>query len=223
MSTLPLLLSDPPPQTPEAKRARIDFFDVWSRLFRDAYLLPIRKWCRRYGLVSGGHFGGDDETMGSAQYGYGHILRALRGLDVPGVDTIWRQLFPGQHIHYFPRYAGSVTRQEGWRCVLTEPFAVYGNGLTLAEMKWLTDYQYVRGCNMLVMGRYPAGKSGNLMSGERPHFGPMSPLWRYQPLFQEYAARLAYLMSVGEGATDVALYFDLTGVSSTRLNEREFT
>jgi hypothetical protein len=207
IESLPLLLSNPPLQTAAARRARIDFFEVWSRLFQQAYLLPIRDWCRKYGLLSGGHFGGDDETMGSATYGYGHILRAMRGLDLPGVDTIWRQLFPGQHNHYFPRYAGSVARQQGLRRVLTESFAVYGNGLTLAEMKWLTDYQYVRGCNTLVMSAYPAGTEGHLMSGERPHFGPASPLWRYQPVFQDYAARLGYVLSRGEGATDVALYF----------------
>jgi hypothetical protein len=207
IESLPSLLSNPPPQSPEAKRARIDFFDVWSRLFQEAYLLPIRNWCRRYGLLSGGHFGGEDETMGSARYGYGHILRAMRGLDMPGVDTIWRQLYPGQRNHHFPRYAGSVARQEGRRMVLTESFCVYGNGLTLAEMKWLIDYQYVRGCNITMMGNYPAGTSGNLMSGERPHYGPMNPLWDYQPLFQNYAARLGYMLSLGEGATEVGLYF----------------
>jgi hypothetical protein len=207
IESLSSLLSNPPPQTPEAKRVRIDFFDVWSRLFQQAYLFPIRDWCRRYGLISGGHFGGEDETMGSARYGYGHILRAMRGLDMPGVDTIWRQLYPGQRNHHFPRYAGSVARQEGRSLVLTESFCVYGNGLTLAEMKWLIDYQYVRGCNITMMGNYPAGTSGNLMSGERPHYGPMNPLWDYQPLFQNYAARLGYMLSLGQGATEVGLYF----------------
>src|SRR5712691_10073533 len=207
IDTLPLLLSNPPPQTSEAKQARIDFFDVWSELFQQAYLVPIRDWCRKYGLLSGGHFGGEDETMGSARYGYGHILRAMRGMDLPGVDTIWRQLFPGQRNHHFPRYAGSVARQDGRRLALTESFAVYGNGLSLAEMKWLVDYQYVRGCNMVVMGNYPAGSSGNLMSGERPHFAPINPLWQHQPIFQAYTARLGYVMSLGSGAADTALYF----------------
>ncbi|MCL4852246.1 MAG: hypothetical protein KJZ78_12805, partial [Bryobacteraceae bacterium] len=148
IETLPSLLADPPAQTAEAKRARIDFFDVWSDLFQKAFLLPIRDWCRTYGILSSGHFGGEDETMGSALYGYGHILRAMRGMDLPGVDTIWRQLFPGQRNHHFPRYAGSVARQNGQNAV-TESYGVYGNGLTLAEMKWLVDYQYVRGCNRM--------------------------------------------------------------------------
>jgi hypothetical protein len=206
VEALPLLLASPPGQTAEAKRARIDFYDVWSALFQETYLLPIRDWCRAHGLLYGGHHSGEDETMGSALHGYGQILRAMRGMDLPGVDTIWRQLFPGQRNHHFPRYAGSVARQNGHNAV-TESFGVYGNGLTLAEMKWLVNFQYVRGCNRLVIESYPAGTSGNLMSGERPHFGPMNPLWQYQPIFQDYTARLGYMLSLGTGGGDVALYF----------------
>ena len=35
----------------------------------------------------------------------------------------------------------------------------------------------------------------------------MNPLWQYQPLFQDYAARLGYMLSLGAGATEVGLYF----------------
>ena len=136
----------------------------------------------------------------------------MREQDIPGVDVIWRQIFPGQRNHHFPRYAGSVGRQNGHHLVLTESFAVYGNGLSLAQMKWITDYQYVRGINMMVMGCYPSGTSGNLISGERPHLGPMSPQWRHQYLFQDYAARLGYVLSLGEAATDVALYYPVRDV-----------
>ncbi len=51
IETLPLLLANPPPQDPRAMQARIDFFDVWSELFQQAYLLPIREWCRKYGIA----------------------------------------------------------------------------------------------------------------------------------------------------------------------------
>jgi hypothetical protein len=211
IEALPLLMSNPALQTPEAQRARIDFYDVWSQLFHDAYLAPLRDWCRKYGMLFSGHLGGDDDTMGSANYGYGHILRALRGMDLPGVDIIWHQVFPGQRNHHFPRYAGSIARQRGQNAV-TESYGVYGNGLTLAEMKWLVDYQYVRGCNRMVIESYPVGASGNLMSGERPHFGPRNPLWEFQPVFQDYTARLGYVLSLGEGGTGVALYFPVRDI-----------
>ena len=61
---------------------------------------------------------------------------------------------------------------------------MYGNGLTPAEMKWLVDYQYVRGCNIMVMGDSRAGSAGNLMSGERPHLGPVSPSGSFNRFFR---------------------------------------
>ena len=122
---------------------------------------------------------------------------------IPSGGTV----FPASGITIFPATPEASPGRKTGTGVPTESFSVYGNGLTLAEMKWLVDYQYVRGCNILVMGNYPAGSSGNLMSGERPHLGPVSPLWQYQPIFQDYTARLGYVMSLGSGAADTALYF----------------
>ena len=48
----------------------------------------------------------------------------------------------------FPVYAASVAHQNAVRFAFTESFCVYGNGLTPAQMKWLIDYQYVRGINL---------------------------------------------------------------------------
>jgi hypothetical protein len=45
------------------------------------------------------------------------------------------------------------------------------------------------------------------MCGERPHFGPINPLWDYIPTFHSYVARLGYALSCGQPAIDTALYF----------------
>ena len=49
----------------EYARHRIDYCDVVSDLFVERYVLPLRDWCRRNGLLSSGHFV-DDETIASA-------------------------------------------------------------------------------------------------------------------------------------------------------------
>ena len=70
-------------------------------------------------------------------------------------------------------------------------------------MKWLVDYQYVRGLTLLVCGVYPLSTRDHLMLGERPHFGPVNPLWDFLPDFHRYVARLGYLLSCGTGFYDV--------------------
>ena len=192
----------------QAMQTRVEFYDVWTNRFAQAYFMPLRQWCRQHNLASGGHLGGEDETLGAVQHGFGHALRQLRTLDVPGVDVIWRQLFPGQaRRHHFPKFASSAAHQNGTRYAFTESFAVFGNGLTPAQMKWLVDYQFVRGINLLVGACYPYGTREHHMTGERPHFGSCNPVWDHIVGFHAYAARLGCCLSMGEPAVSVALYY----------------
>lgn len=200
----------PPSRTmsPADAQARVDFFDLWSGQFRDAYFLQLREWCRRNRLASGGHLNGENETLGAVRHGFGHALRQLRAMDIPGVDVIWRQIFPGKtDNHHFPKYASSAAHQIGARYAFTESFCVYGNGVTPEQMKWIVDYQYVRGINLLVIGCYQLTTQDHHMTGERPHFGRANPLWDHLRGFHAYAARLGYAISVGTPKITTALYY----------------
>ena len=215
----------------EGMQVRIDYFDWWSRRLCGAFLAPLAEWCRKSGIMFAGHFGGDDETIGSRVHGYGHILRALRTLDIPGVDAIWRQIFPGkkQNVtinipgnkpydmavcanHHFPKFASSVMRQRGLKWSVTESFAVYGEGLTLAQMRWIIHFQYVRGINLTTMGGTQYRAKGFDRVRQRPIFSPDNPSWDYMPLFHGYVARLSYLLSLGVPVVSTAVYFPVRDV-----------
>ncbi len=210
---IPTLLTEPSDDDSKAiTQARIDFYDVWSQLFVERYFIPIRDWCRENGLLSGGHIGGEDEPIGNAKYGYGHILRVLRALDLPSIDTIWRQTFPSLRSHPFPKYASSVARQMSQPYVMTESFAVYGNGLTPGEMRWITHQQYVRGVSLMVVACYPYSTREHFMPGERPHFGRVNPLWKYMDIYHAHTARLGYLLTRGNPTCTTALYYDIRSI-----------
>ncbi|HOZ48782.1 MAG TPA: glycosyl hydrolase [Candidatus Hydrogenedentes bacterium] len=203
-------------------RARVDFYDLWTSRFAEAYFTRLQAWDRRHRLGSAGHLGGEDETLGAIRHGFGHPLRQLRAMDVPGVDLIWRQLFPGRpNQHHFPKLASSAAHYNGSRYAFTESFCVYGNGLTPAQMKWLIDYQYVRGLNLLVMGCYPLSTHDHHMTGERPHFGVMNPLWDHLPAFHAYVARLGYALSVGTPRITTALYYPVRDLWAWGMNATE--
>ncbi len=206
---LPSLFVNPSNDMPPSDaRARIAFYDLWTSRFREAYFGTIQQWCHGAGLGSGGHLNGEDVTLGAVRYGFGHALRQLRAMDVPGVDVIWRQLFPGKpNPHHFPKYASTAAHQNGTRYAFSESFCVYGNGLTPAQMKWVVDYQYVRGINLLVMGCLPLSTRDHHMTGERPHFGPVDPLWDHLRGFHAYTARLGYALSAGTPKISTALYY----------------
>lgn len=192
----------------EEAQNRIAMYDLLSGRFADVYFGGLETWGRNHGLASGGHLGGEDETLGAVKYSFGHVLRPLRRMDVPGVDLIWRQLVPGAGPQSnFPVLAPTAAHQNGTRFAFSESFCVYGNGLTPAQMKWLLDYQYVRGINLMVLGCYPLSTRDHHMTGERPHFGGMNPLWDHLPGFHAYTARLGYALSVGAPAIRTAIYY----------------
>ena len=216
---------------PEGMQARIDYYDWWSQRLCGAFLEPLARWCQKSGLMFAGHFGGEDETIGSRVHGYGHILRVLRTLDIPGVDTIWRQIFPGERRrvkisvpknapyelltcanHHFPKFASSVMHQKGLKSSVTESFAVYGEGLTLAQMRWIVNFQYVRGINLTTMGGTQYRAKGFDRVRQRPIFSPDNPSWGYMPLFHEYTARLSYLLGLGTPDISTALYFPVRDI-----------
>lgn len=209
----PALLGPVETDDPELLQKRIDYYDVRADLYIERYLRPIRRWCRKNHLLSGGHFSGEDEPMGNLTAGFGHILRALRALDVPGVDVIWRQLFPetGKNLP-FPKYASSAAHQAGTNVVMAEVFGVYGNGLTPAEMRWLADFLLVRGVTAFVLGVYPYSTEGPRMSEERPHFGAMNPLWKYQTEFHQYLERSGCLLAQGKPGLSTAFLFDIRSI-----------
>ena len=195
--------------TDDVAKVRIDYYDVMSQLFLERFLNPIRDWCRKNHLQSGGHFGGEDQVEGNALFGYGHILRDLRALDCPGVDVIWRQLWPTNAVNLpFPRYAASAAHQKGDRFVLSETFAVYGSSMTPVEMKWVLDYLLVRGVNTFVFSSYPYSGDN---AGSRL-FGPATHTWDFmKPLF-DYATETAAKLSEGKPDVDTAVFFDVRGL-----------
>lgn len=206
-----LLAAESPDESLDVQRARVDLFDFCSKRFADSYLKPIQDWCRDNGLLSSGHLWQEGAIRFYACGGAFHLLRGYRAMDVPGLDYIFREYYPG-NTPVYAKYPASVSRQKGVKYTMTESYCLAGSGLTLAEMKIALDQQVARGANLLVMGAYPYSTREHLMAGERPHFGPVNPYWRYQGAFHEYAARLSYLMTRGDAVVNAAVYMNMRDI-----------
>ncbi len=192
----------------------MDYYEVVSDLFVERFMLPIREWGRRHGVKSSGHVDGEDQPWAAFRYGHGNLMKTLRAMDAPGVDVIWRQLFPGRGQGMegrqapFPRYAKSAANQIGSRDVLSESFGIYGASLTPGEMKWLVDYQALRGVSMFTFAYYAMSYSGQWMTLFEPQSGPASPYWDFQEPYFRYVHRVSSLLAEGDVATDIAVFFD---------------
>ena len=205
---LPYIMGEVPADG-AAEDALVDYYELASELFCKNFFLKEREWCHQNGLAFTGHVDRDDELMG-AHYGqHFQTLRALRTMDLPGVDVIWRQIWKVKHdlsakYDFFPRMASSAATQVGSGRSLTESFGVYGPGLNYEEMRYTLGAQAIRGVNLWNLMVISYGRGEHHMTGELPSFGEMT----YPDLLgmNRYMERLSYLAAVGRAENRIALY-----------------
>lgn len=192
-------------------RVQIDFCDCYSSVVAENYYEKLRAWCAENGIASSGHLNGEDNFLTVRTHG-GHLMRHLRCFDIPGVDAIWRQIFPGGENSFFPRLASSAAAQNGSALAVSESFAVYGAGLTYDQMRYILHFQAVRGINLFNFMVISYGNSGFTASQERPCFQPEMPGSGDIAPFNDFTARLSYISAVGYASHRAALYYPIRDI-----------
>ncbi len=210
------------------------WYDLLSRMFCENFLLPCKKWANENGIAFTGHMDKDHSPDGCMDGGGNfNLMRALRCFDIPGIDVIWRQLYPENkttdkndmngYNGFFPRYASSAAAQNGTKLAMSEIFGVAGPGLTYDIMRYTVGYQVVRGINIFNPFNFPLGRKGQLLAQELPIFTENQPYHKHLNQFNRYTERLSYISSLGERVCETALYYPVCdfqgGLKSEALSE----
>jgi hypothetical protein len=192
-----------PNPSSDAHGVQADYWDVWSALLRENFYRVQADWCAANGMEYIVHLNNDDNMPALAPLS-GDFFRALRYVQVPGVDAIWRQIWPGT-VADFPKRPSSSTHLNGRPRAFSESYAVYGRGLTLEQAKWVMDFQFVRGINLFENMSFFSDTSQF-----REYFCPpdwrLSPQWDEFPMLAQYANRASYLLAIGTPAASIALF-----------------
>ncbi len=194
------------------------WYDLCSRMFCDNFMLPCKKWANAHGMAFTGHMDKDHDPLGCMDGGGNfNLMRVLRCFDIPGIDIIWRQLYPKNRITsidemnayngFFPRYASSAAAQNGTKLAMSEIFGVAGPGLTYDIMRYTVGYQAVRGINVFNPFNFPLGRKGQLLAQELPIFTENQIYYSCFGQFNRYTERLSYISSLGERVCETALYY----------------
>ena len=99
--------------TPEAQRAKADYFDVWSGMFRDNFYKPQEDWCNARNMEYMVHLN-HEENAGRGEgliANEGSFWRDMRYVGVPGIDNL-NQIGPGI-VADFPKLAASAAHVYG--------------------------------------------------------------------------------------------------------------
>jgi len=194
--------------------ARIGYARILGELFCKNYCDPIVEWCKNHNISFGGHLDLDHFLETSINHVYFSAVEALRHYDVPGVDVIWQQIrYPkdnrtpvAEGCHFFPRVASSASRQTGKHFALTETFAVFGDAKTPDEMRYVVNFQAIRGINVFNFNSINYAlvmKDGKRNSGG---FQSQKPGFYHLKNINDYTKRLSYLLRIGKPVIDTALY-----------------
>ncbi len=197
------------------------WYDLCSRAFCDSFLLPCKKWANDNGIAFTGHMDKDHDPLGCMQGGGNfNLMRALRCFDIPGIDIIWRQIYPEKITNnindmngyngFFPRYASSAAAQNGSGFAMSEIFGVGGCAMNYDTMRYTVGYQAVRGINIFNPFNFPLGRKGQLLAQELPVFTENQPYYRYLGQFNKYVERLSYLSTLGERVCNTGLYYPVS-------------
>lgn len=217
---LPLIAGKTAP-TEETVHILHRWYDLCSRTFCDNFLLTCKKWANEHGMSFTGHMDKDHDPLGCMQGGGNfNIMRALRCFDIPGVDVIWRQIYPENmakntndmngYNGFFPRYASSAAAQNGSEFAMSEIFGVGGCAMTYDTMRYTVGYQAVRGINVFNPFNFPLGRKGQLLAQELPVFTQEQPYYRFLAQFNTYVERLSYLLSLGKRVCETGLYYPVS-------------
>jgi hypothetical protein len=201
---------DGPPATltESQRRARADYYDVFSQMFRDGFFKPQGVWCAENHLEYQVHLNHEEMEMALTR-SEGSFFRDMQYVEVPGIDSIWHQIWTDT-ISDFPRLASSAAHVYGHPWAFTESFAAYRPEPDVTMTRYILNEQFVRGVNLIETMYYPAtstpshstpGVNGDTSGGPAKYM--RDPAY---PALVAYVRRMSYLMSMGRPDASVALY-----------------
>ncbi|MHC4559938.1 MAG: glycosyl hydrolase [Planctomycetota bacterium] len=172
---------------PDTDRYRRDYFRALQARLEETFYGQISQWCDSHGIALTGHPAAPDDI--------GH----LRHFHIPGQDIVWRYIEPNKANSLESsqstqgKCASSAMIHLSRRRNLNEYCGAYGHNFTFEEMKWLTNWLIVRGCNMLVPHAFYYSIRGPRIDERPPDVGPNSPWWKQYKPFADASRRLCWL------------------------------
>jgi hypothetical protein len=172
---------------PDAQLRRRQYRQALRSRLEETFYKPISQWCTGHGIALTGHPGAPDEI------GY------LRYFHIPGQDIAGRQIEPGKPSSLEgaqstqAKAASSAMIHLGRRRNANECCGGRGHNFTFAEMKWLTNWLLVRGCNLLIPHAFFYSIRGPRIDERPPDVGPNSQWWPKFKTFADACRRLCWL------------------------------
>lgn len=211
---LPHLFFDIDGSTPQVRQA---FWQAVASLYVDAFFEPYRKWCESHNLKLTGHVLFEEGLYLNTDF-QADVPELLSRMHIPGTDHLAKVTeIPyggfGNTPHHLTNIQGqklvtSIAHYTGKEAALSETYGCAGWGLSYERMKWIADWQYSLGINLLCPHAVFYSIEGFRKSDAPPSQNHMAG-WEHYRKFADYIGRLSGMLRSGRHAANVALFYPL--------------
>ncbi len=199
---------------------RYDFFDVLNSVYAVTYYKPIQDWCHKHRLKLIGHWYEHEACRHQGERFMFHegldegpvdLFVLSRYVDEVGIDLVCYQVIPGEQNRDYcglPKLGSSSAHVYNLKddLAFSEAFGAYGWHIGLRMMKWLTDWQAVRGINHYILHafnpRYP-----DLDCPPYYYDGGNNPEWKYFSVYVKYVNRISWFLRGGRHVAPILVLY----------------
>ncbi|MDQ4044406.1 MAG: hypothetical protein M3173_03035, partial [Chloroflexota bacterium] len=200
----------------DSARVRHDFYTALTAFYSDAYYRQIHDWCREHDVLFTGHLL-YEESLRKMVRVEGNPFSHYRHMDVIGVDHLYPIIGdrdrPSEHVAM--KLASSAAHQLGSDRLLCESFGGIFMDATMQRMKWLTDWEYVLGVNLLNPHGFHYTLEGSRKRDWPPSMFYQYPWWHYYGEFSAYVSRLGHMLTGGRHVAKVAVLWPINDIFGT--------
>ena len=211
---MPCIFGDCDPQTDREYQANSDYYMLCGNLIRDNYFAPMKKWLNDHNMLSVGHLDNDHDEFFAITNRYGNPIKTLREYDIPGIDVIRNQItYPkdgtnqSDIMDFFPRWISSAAHQCGHSVCLSESLAVYGAHVDPELMRYVVNYQAVRGVSLYNFMVMSYDRNTAMVHQYRPNFVADNLCMTHLKEINDYTARISHILQNTKPHIRTALYY----------------
>lgn len=209
------------------KKIRYDFWSLVSYMFVHNFMKNIYDWCESHNVQATGHVM-MEESIFSQMTSTAGVMPFYEYEHIPGIDWLRRPISSP----VVPKQVGSAACQLGKKKVLTESYALCGWDVSFEELKWIAEWQFVNGVNVICQHAQDYTLKGVCKRDYPPSLFIQQTWWEEYDKFMDYLGRLCVVLSQGNQTADVLLIhpmhsgyilYDGTRTDEIRLLDDKFT
>ena len=201
---------------PDSARVRYDFYNTLTDFYSNAFYKQIHEWCQQHNVLFTGHLLYEEGLRRLIRV-EGNLFKHYSHMDVIGVDHLYPLIGnrdrPDEHVAM--KVGSSAAHQLGSPRLLCESFGGIFMDATMQRMKWIADWEYVLGVNLLNPHGFHYTLEGPRKRDWPPSMFYQYPWWGYYGEFSNYMSRLSHLLSGGKHIAKVAVLWPMNAMFAT--------